>query len=187
MVEKQNNYSDFTTKLHLTKTVQKLWHEISCKNRCAFSFLMQIFILPCPTPTFWACEWFMKECATEGLWILSAAAFNVSLLINTHTGTGPRCNAGSAPHHSSLAKHAQRRGAVLCPEASCTLCSNWEHYCLMPGDSLAVRKSCLLFILTWCHNPTLGLSYPGYTSKNLSCLHFCFHLPWLFLLATKPS
>lgn len=37
----------------------------------------------------------------------------------------------------------------------------------MPGDSLAVRKSCLLFIFTLRHSPTLGLSHPCYTSKKL--------------------
>lgn len=41
----------------------------------------------------------------------------------------------------------------------------------MPGDSLAVRKSCLLFIFTPHHSPTLGHSHPCYTSKNLYRLH----------------
>lgn len=49
--------------------------------------------------------------------------------------------------------------------ASDSVCRTWG--CLTPGDSLAVRKSCLLFIFTAQHSPTLGHSHPCNTSKNL--------------------
>ena len=54
----------------------------------------------------------------------------------------------------------------------------------MPGDSLAVRKSCLLFIFTPRHSPTLGLSHRCYTSKKL-VLAALVLFPCLFLLATR--
>lgn len=78
------------------------------------------------------------------------------------------------PEHEHTHTHSHTNRCSLRPAAASTLpsvaasdsvCRTWG--CSTPGDSLAVRKSCLLFIFTARHSPTLGHSHPCNTSKNL--------------------
>lgn len=103
-------------------------------------------------------------------------------------GTGPLFVVPAVVHISSYAiplrknlhkhtpehEHARARRCFLRPAAASALpsvaasdsvCRTWGRS--TPGDSLAVRKSCLLFIFTVRRSPTLGHSHPCNTSKNL--------------------
>lgn len=116
------------------------WQLLPCSSSSAHRYWASVCCAHCG-PYFGLCDLSHNTCIDT--------CWNTS----THTHTN-RCSLRPAA-----------ASALPSVAASDSVCRTWG--CSTPGDSLAVRKSCLLFIFTAQHSPTLGHSHPCNTSKNL--------------------